>query len=53
MIFHILTAVLVVLKLLGYIDIGWFWVLSPTLAMLVIGCAVMLVTVWITVKRHF
>lgn len=39
-VFHILTAVLVVLKLLRYIDIGWFWVLSPTLVGLVIALLV-------------
>ena len=38
MIFHALTAVLVVLKLLGHIDISWFFVLLPsTLGIMIIA----------------
>lgn len=34
-IFAILTAILVILKLLGVITIGWFWVLLPAFVPLV------------------
>lgn len=42
MIFHILTAVLVLLKVLGYISISWWLVLLPTLLVWAIGLLVLL-----------
>jgi hypothetical protein len=36
MIFNLLTAVLIVLKLLGFITISWFLVFLPTVIMLLL-----------------
>jgi hypothetical protein len=36
MIFHLLTAVLIVLKLMGLITIGWFFVFLPTIIVLIV-----------------
>lgn len=35
MIFHFLTAVLFVLKVLGMVDISWWLVLAPSIAVIV------------------
>jgi hypothetical protein len=36
MIFNLLTAVLVILKLMGLITIGWFLVFLPTIIVLIV-----------------
>lgn len=41
--FGLLTIVFIVLKLTGYIDWSWFWVLSPLLAPVVIIFSVLLI----------
>ena len=41
--FGLLTIVFIVLKLTGYIDWSWFWVLSPLLAPVIIIFTVMFI----------
>jgi hypothetical protein len=50
MIFHILTSVLIVLKLLGLISIGWALVLLPSL--FVLAVSVLFVAIAVVVACH-
>ncbi len=40
MVFHLLTAVLVVLKVLELISVSWWVVLAPSIVIVVIGSAI-------------
>ncbi len=50
MIFHMLTAVLFVLKVLGLVDISWWLVLAPSITLVVIGTVMLvgalIITAW-------
>lgn len=46
-----LTLIFIVLKLMGYIDWSWFWVLSPTIFAIVIYVALLLGLVTLSNKK--
>lgn len=50
-VFSILTAILIVLKLLGYISISWLWVLMPLIASLLLVGLVVLAGLIIAARR--
>ena len=51
MIFHILTAVLFVLKVLDVVQISWWLVLAPSIIIMVIGTVMLvgalIITAWV------
>lgn len=42
MIFHILTAVLVVLKVLELISLSWWWVIAPSVIAVIFACLIII-----------
>jgi hypothetical protein len=46
MIFHVLTVVLIVLKLMGLISIGWVLVLLPSMLVIAFAVLAVMVVVW-------
>lgn len=51
--FGLLTIVFIVLKLTGYIDWSWFWVISPILVPILfgIGLLIIIVIAWFAENR--
>jgi ABC-type antimicrobial peptide transport system permease subunit len=51
--FGLLTIVFIVLKLTGYIDWSWFWVISPILVPITfgIGLLIIIVIAWFAENR--
>ena len=51
--FGLLTIVFIVLKLTGYIDWSWFWVISPILVPIIFGIVILIVFViaWFAENR--
>jgi ABC-type polysaccharide/polyol phosphate export permease len=51
--FGLLTIVFIVLKLTGYIDWHWFWVLSPVLIPIIFGLGILglFIIAWFTENR--
>jgi hypothetical protein len=51
--FGLLTIVFIVLKLTGYIDWSWFWVISPILVPIIFGIGLLIIFViaWFAENR--
>jgi hypothetical protein len=51
--FGLLTIVFIVLKLTGFIDWHWFWVVSPVLIPIIFGLGILIVFIiaWFTENR--
>lgn len=51
--FGLLTIVFIVLKLTGYIDWHWFWVVSPVLIPIIFGLGILglFIIAWFTENR--
>lgn len=51
--FGLLTIVFIVLKLTGYIDWSWFWVISPILVPILFGIGLLIIFViaWFAENR--